>query len=138
MMLNNQEIFNLVIEGIFKQGGPSYTICGNGYRKCKYRGEDGRKCVVGIILPDEIYEPSMEGRYILHHEWFSKNLETIHFLLELQKLHDHVVDDINDRAFDYEISKQKFDELFLEKFKCIAIDLAKEWDLTTTGNDNGG
>lgn len=27
---------------------------------CLYRGEDGKKCVVGHVIPDEMYDPQME------------------------------------------------------------------------------
>lgn len=29
---------------------------------CKYRGPDGRKCAVGVFIPDSIYDTDMEGR----------------------------------------------------------------------------
>lgn len=31
---------------------------------CKYRGENGTKCAVGCLIPDDLYDPSMEGKNV--------------------------------------------------------------------------
>lgn len=33
----------------------------NEHGSCKYRTEDGRACAVGLLIPDEKYDPSFEG-----------------------------------------------------------------------------
>lgn len=51
-----QLIFNQVKAHLFAQGGPSMRGGALGYR-----GENGRKCAIGALIPDELYEPAMEG-----------------------------------------------------------------------------
>lgn len=52
-MSSNQEAFDIVWNGIRKQGGPSTGKNGNG---CMYRGEGGAKCAVGQLMSDEDYK----------------------------------------------------------------------------------
>lgn len=87
--LTNQDVFDIVIEGIFKQGGPSFSFEESEYR-CQYRAESGRKCAAGLILPDKEYEFIMEGLCVNAEEivWFRENVEDITFLLKLQESHD--------------------------------------------------
>lgn len=53
--MTRQEYLDLLVktsrEGGFPSVGASY---------CRYRGECGRKCVVGLLIPDEKYCPKME------------------------------------------------------------------------------
>jgi len=55
--VTTKEYFNLLIETSESGGFPAITK-GN---KCAYRGEGGRRCAVGIIMPDHVYKESMEG-----------------------------------------------------------------------------
>lgn len=50
-----QETFDKVVNGLRKQGCRSLK---NG--RCRYRGDNGRKCAVGMVIPDEDYNPDME------------------------------------------------------------------------------
>lgn len=56
-----QMIFDKVCDHLAEQGRPSqrqlYLIPGI----CAYRGTGGRSCSVGCIMPDEIYNPMLEG-----------------------------------------------------------------------------
>lgn len=52
-----QEIFDTVVTGLFEQGGPSMDK----YGACMYRGCNGRKCAAGWLIPDDLYDPSIEG-----------------------------------------------------------------------------
>lgn len=56
-MNNTQEAFNRAVAGVIKQGRPSVDAAG----RCLYRGPDGLRCAVGWLIPDELYEPEMEG-----------------------------------------------------------------------------
>jgi len=48
------------IEDNFK--GKSYYTNEDGWEdNCAYRMEDGRKCAVGMFIPDKDYRPAMEG-----------------------------------------------------------------------------
>lgn len=33
----------------------------DGYESCRYRGPNGKKCAVGMFIPDEFYSPKIEG-----------------------------------------------------------------------------
>ena len=62
MMVLDQETFDLVLNGMRAQGGPSAVVDSSGHGvQCLYRGPNGRKCAVGLIIPDKDYNPSIEG-----------------------------------------------------------------------------
>jgi len=59
--------------------------------RCRYRTDDGRKCAIGRHIPDDLYEPEMEG------ELRPKIIDALPseisefgklFLLAVQNLHD--------------------------------------------------
>lgn len=51
-----QETYDHVARELVKQGAPSMTRCG----RCAYRGEEGRRCAVGVLIPDAMYSPFIE------------------------------------------------------------------------------
>ena len=55
--MTGQEIFDTVLAHLRKQGRASRTIAGG----CRYRGPDGTACAVGCLIPDELYDPMIEG-----------------------------------------------------------------------------
>jgi len=58
-----QLIYDTVTNHLLTQ--KSRSILGSGYGDtniCAYRGKDNLKCAVGILIPDEIYTPQMEGK----------------------------------------------------------------------------
>lgn len=55
--MNSQEIFDVVAAHLLKQNAHSTT--GRGDRA--YRGEGGRQCAVGCLIPDDLYRPNLEG-----------------------------------------------------------------------------
>lgn len=58
-MLSNQEAFTKVVRHLRKQGKLS-TRGGI----CQYRAPDGSMCAIGCLIPDEKYEPRMEGKAV--------------------------------------------------------------------------
>lgn len=87
-----QEIFDTVATHLLKQGrratNPDIP------EMCVYRGANGTKCAVGVLIPDEAYDPVMEGRTLVgllsHPEfeipgWMRNNQM---LLKELQDTHD--------------------------------------------------
>ena len=52
-----QEIFDTVLEHLREQGKASTNRSG----ECRYRGEGGTACAVGCLIPDEMYDPMIEG-----------------------------------------------------------------------------
>ncbi len=99
-MTTKQEVFNTVVRGLRKQDAPSIGATapglpdvqlGNG---CAYRGKGGRRCAVGMLIPDDEYHVSMEGQNVA---LIAESSPTIHdimvdvgekFLCHLQNVHD--------------------------------------------------
>jgi len=53
-----QEIFDTVAEHLLKQGKQSKAP---GDKGCRYRGPDGTKCAVGVLIPDADYRKWMDA-----------------------------------------------------------------------------
>lgn len=53
-----QEIFNIVALHLFNQQAGSFD---ENYEHCLYRNDDGLKCAIGCLIPDEKYSEDMEG-----------------------------------------------------------------------------
>jgi hypothetical protein len=98
-MSNNlkQEIFTKVSEHLLLQMKKSYTITppSNSYH-CAYRGSDGCKCAIGILISDDVYVPFIEGQSVEHSyviedlqkSGISIELLPQDFLYKLQRIHD--------------------------------------------------
>lgn len=69
--MTNQEAFNIVVTGLRQQGRKSLftaeqrerfkDIIGQIEEPCAYRGEGDTKCAFGFLIPDDLYDPSMEN-----------------------------------------------------------------------------
>jgi hypothetical protein len=85
--LTNQQVFNKVVTALRAQGCKSIrldTHC------CLYRGPDNTKCAAGHILPDELYNESLEKLSVTSLGYiFDHIVEDMYFLNELQRIHDH-------------------------------------------------
>jgi hypothetical protein len=91
-----QEIFDTVARHLFTQGeraGRSPQWQGEQFT-CRYRGPHGTRCAVGIFIPDDVYDHTMEGcgvtGLIVEHGdklpvWMRRNAE---LLERLQTAHD--------------------------------------------------
>lgn len=91
--MTNQEVFDTVVALLRKQGAKSMSMDQKSkeFAQCAYRGPNGMKCAVGCLIPDDMYDPKIEG--------CSANSGTIVFILnklgidqqlasELQTIHD--------------------------------------------------
>ena len=88
--LSAQETFNKVTTHLLAQGVSSMSSVAAAGR---YRSEDGKKCAVGCLIPDQIYSPSMEKcgsdlKALSGFPGMSNLLDQQTLLRELQKLHD--------------------------------------------------
>lgn len=54
--MTNQEVFDKVVAHLRKQNAKSADN-----ERCLYRAPDGKMCAVGCLIPDEMYDPEMEG-----------------------------------------------------------------------------
>ncbi len=87
--MTKQKIFDKVWNWFVVEGhGPS--VMDNGPR-CRYRGKDGAKCAVGVLIPDESYTPSMEGSALSSIAGSLGISEHCSFLYALQSAHDSAV-----------------------------------------------
>jgi hypothetical protein len=85
-----QEVFDLVVEHLFTQGRPAY----DGISGCMYRAAGGLRCAVGVLIPDDLYDPAFENTRAstLIQELFDSDLadwrEHTNLLNALQLAHD--------------------------------------------------
>lgn len=95
--LTNQQIFDRVAEHLLRQACKSVRGGGNDSgvdQECAYRGADGRRCAIGCLIPDELYNGSIEGTAVgdlwppLLRECGLQIGEKTGLLQELQELHD--------------------------------------------------
>ena len=95
--LTRQDIFNISASGLLKQGKASKDSS-----SCMYRGPNGLKCAIGMLIPDELYKPRFEGysasgfgvRKALVKAGVPNTVAFVNFLVRLQKVHDdHLVED---------------------------------------------
>lgn len=63
-MRSKQETFDLVLDGMRKQGRPSFDGV-----NCRYRSDDGCKCAVGLLIPGDAYDPEMEDQFLVHRDY---------------------------------------------------------------------
>lgn len=85
-MLSYQEQFMNIMVPLLKQGVGSKK--GDG---CFYRGPDGLKCAVGQIIPDAMYDLSLEGqsaRDVKVAPILEKLGYSILLCIQLQEIHD--------------------------------------------------
>lgn len=98
-----QELFNKVIAHLTEQNARAVARNGD---SCRYRSAAGLKCAIGCLIPDELYDPSIEGMGVTpllfgmedpRHMNFVKILRRVtgmeteadaEFLGHLQDLHD--------------------------------------------------
>lgn len=71
---------------------------------CRYRTEEGNRCVIGLQIPDEKYDPSMEGYgpvadVIRDAIGGADTAEDGSFLEELQGCHDQSALSITEKTF---------------------------------------
>lgn len=61
-----QQLFDIAIRGLAAQGWQRAVSlsCAYGGKVCQYRAEDGKKCFVGHLIPEDKYHPSLEGAMI--------------------------------------------------------------------------
>ena len=76
-----QDAFDISTRGIIAQGG--FAVRGE---SCRYRMSDGKKCAAGQLIPDEHYDPKIEGYAIDRAPGI--DLRPADLIMELQDAHD--------------------------------------------------
>lgn len=75
---------------------PGAELAFDKYEKtCKYRTIDGKKCAIGCLIPDDMYNPGMEHtavELVVEQEmgWTDTRLKS--FLFSAQEMHDNCRD----------------------------------------------
>jgi hypothetical protein len=117
-----QQMFDFMLNHLRNQGGPSVNDSaggGIGESGCMYRGDNGRMCAIGCMVPDILYDADLEGlpaRVCIDKIKVTIDSKTREFLYKSQSnLHDA-------------LSK----EYFLTNLEKNAIDLADQYQLTYT------
>lgn len=59
--MTEQEIFNKVYLHLKGQGCKAGTMTASKSFNCAYRGPNNTSCAVGCLIPDELYDPEIEG-----------------------------------------------------------------------------
>lgn len=100
--MTRQETFDTVVRAILKQGKPSRDAIG----ACYYRTHGGLKCAAGHLIPDELYDPKMEGKTVSHMDVrFAVDGHDLGLLSRLQEAHDnagaHGDEDENGNTLDF-------------------------------------
>ena len=83
---------------------------------CRYRTTDGLMCAVGCFIPDELYDPGIEGRTVSK-EWSLDTVSPWCLLRDLQCIHD---------ANSPDTWPAELDELAAKWLTSYGIDLKKE------------
>lgn len=89
--MNNQQAFDIAAKHLLTQKRKSFTEGS----ECAYRGDNGLMCAIGVLIPDDVYDPDMEDTSItsLFEEfpYFSDNwsLVRVDLLQRLQQIHDN-------------------------------------------------
>lgn len=89
--MNRQEAFDKIWKHfVVEKNHQSF----NKLRNCAYRGDGGRKCAIGCLIPDEMYDryleiekPTMVFARLRKNGLFDESCSN-DFLLDLQRAHD--------------------------------------------------
>lgn len=78
-----QRLLDIVARHLAQQGGPARSD-----GKCLYRGPNGTKCAVGVLLENKDYDPEMENHPVSEINLPEHLRDYRSFLEELQLAHD--------------------------------------------------
>lgn len=91
--LLHQQVYDTVASHLLAQKTPARNTIGS-IVQCVYRDDRGFKCAIGCLIPDDKYDPKMEGKDIRY-------LQRVHpdllpkvdsaFLTDLQIAHDRTL-----------------------------------------------
>ncbi len=132
--MNRQQVLDQVVSCIVAQGGPSFS---KGKGMCLYRGPDGRKCAAGCLLPDDRYDPMMEGSLVSTPRIASILQELVEpeawsFFKTLQEQHDNAAFDAryDGPAYGPKLDGgPEFDKAFMRRWKDRMRGHALTWGL---------
>lgn len=87
-----QEVFNKVYAALKAQDFNRSMGGSKTFKTCRYRGENGLKCAVGHLIPDDKYNNKFEGSTVIDADIAAaagaKEDGDVYFLRNLQLAHD--------------------------------------------------
>ncbi len=91
-----QEAYDGISEYFSRKGAALARVWNDFDQKyfCKYRTDDGSKCAIGCLVPDEKYDAEWDegggscGSEVIDAVWGGLDSETYDFLRKAQELHD--------------------------------------------------
>lgn len=124
LKIEEQGLLDEIVTKIVAQGKPAYSKT---EVACYYRmpGDPSCRCAAGHLIPDSVYEPTMENKTITgiasqYHTVMPRNIErNIYFISVMQEAHDGAAAQSDDDT--------GFLKLFLEVAKSIAAARRLEW-----------
>ena len=88
-----EEAYNTVKTHLEAGGKRSVRQFDGGCQLCSYRGDDGTKCFVGVMIPDDKYHPEFErgmsARSMVANKIIKGSVDFGYALSDLQELHDN-------------------------------------------------
>ena len=117
-MPTNQETFDTVARHLLTQAEKAIQTGTLG--ECAYRGDRGLRCAVGCLLPDNLYDPDMEGQSCFNGSDVGAIMQRLghdpDFLELLQDIHDSLSvaawpNELRDLAARKELSAVVVDDL---------------------------
>lgn len=94
--MTNQDVFNKVWDFFIVKENVQSVVMGKVDKfVCRYRGDNGAKCALGVCITDDIYDSAIEGegveslleKFSAIKELFSNT--TMSLLNDLQEIHDN-------------------------------------------------
>jgi len=130
--MTRQEMFDKAVKGIREQRAFSLEDASYKYRPlCMYRGANGTKCTVGMLIPDELYTEELEDKTPgerLFRDIFDVSEEDSNFLNHMQAvLHDNLRRNPTELFGGY---RYEWDE---DKFEKAAREMAYKFNLKLDG-----
>jgi len=114
--MNRQKVFNKVRDHLLTQKVRSQTLTGT-VPSCLYRGPNGTKCAIGILIKDEFLDPrdnkaalwgivptlekSLETTLSMEETEFLADLQQIHDATEVENWKDALDDFADERGLNY-------------------------------------
>lgn len=60
--MDNQQAFTTIVTHLAQQARRALSLPDTDTRPhCQYRGAEGRKCAIGVLIPDGLYDPEMDA-----------------------------------------------------------------------------
>lgn len=112
-MFTIKEVYDIVVDHV-KAGGKRSTAKASwsSYSACQYRGDNGARCFVGLLIPDEDYHPSWENGYdafdLVRNGMLKGSREYGRALADLQEIHDSPLSWNEEGVFDNYVALDKW------------------------------